>query len=43
MQAGEKAGADGDPVTVCPYPAGSLLRTAWVRGYARGRRTVAAE
>ncbi|MFE5030157.1 Rmf/CrpP fold protein [Streptomyces sp. NPDC056656] len=25
------------PVTVCPYLAGDLLRSAWVRGYAKAR------
>ncbi|MGW8988712.1 Rmf/CrpP fold protein [Streptomyces zhihengii] len=34
---GEDAARDGRPVTACPHPASSLLRTAWVRGYARGR------
>ncbi|MFE4328724.1 Rmf/CrpP fold protein [Streptomyces sp. NPDC056831] len=34
---GAKAGRRGDPPTVCPYPRTSLLRGAWVRGYARAR------
>ncbi|WND36929.1 Rmf/CrpP fold protein [Streptomyces sp. BB1-1-1] len=31
--AGRQAGRNGDPVTACPYPATSLLRTAWIKGY----------
>lgn len=34
---GAAAGRDRAPVTACPYPAGDLRRTAWVRGYARAR------
>ncbi|RAJ61692.1 hypothetical protein K378_04052 [Streptomyces sp. Amel2xB2] len=35
---GHTAGLDRQPVTVCPYPGGDLLRSAWVRGYTAGRR-----
>lgn len=35
--AGREAGKRGDPVTVCPHPATSLLRRAWIRGYAETR------
>lgn len=34
---GAEAGRRGDPPTACPYPRTSLLRGAWVRGYARAR------
>ncbi|MFD9863477.1 Rmf/CrpP fold protein [Streptomyces alboflavus] len=34
---GQQAGRDRQPVTVCPYPAGDLCRSAWVRGYAQTR------
>ncbi|WP_406014331.1 hypothetical protein OG520_22170 [Streptomyces sp. NBC_00984] len=34
---GAEAGRRGDLPTVCPYPRTSLLRSAWVRGYARAR------
>ncbi|WP_332840259.1 Rmf/CrpP fold protein [Streptomyces buecherae] len=37
INAGAEAGRRGDPVTVCPFPAGDLRRSAWVRGYARAR------
>ncbi|CAL9529274.1 Rmf/CrpP fold protein [Streptomyces sp. enrichment culture] len=37
VQAGREAGARGDHVTACPYPATSLLRRAWFRGYAEAR------
>jgi hypothetical protein len=30
---GQDAAADGVDVTACPYPPGSLLATAWARGY----------
>ncbi|MER7691561.1 Rmf/CrpP fold protein [Streptomyces sp. NPDC097610] len=36
-QEGAAAGQQGEPATVCPYPATSILRTAWIRGYARAR------
>ncbi|MFE1770275.1 Rmf/CrpP fold protein [Streptomyces sp. NPDC059008] len=35
--AGYVAARAGRPVTDCPHPADSLLRMAWVRGYATGR------
>ncbi|MEU4850547.1 Rmf/CrpP fold protein [Streptomyces gilvosporeus] len=35
---GQQAGRDRQPVTVCPYPAGDLRRSAWVRAYTAGRR-----
>lgn len=35
---GAEAGRRGNRVTTCPHPAESLLRTAWLKGYARGRR-----
>ncbi|MGW5409018.1 Rmf/CrpP fold protein [Streptomyces spiralis] len=34
---GAAAGRGGSPVTACPYPAGDLRRSAWVRGYAKAR------
>ncbi|QKN87533.1 hypothetical protein SEA_HFRANCETTE_6 [Streptomyces phage HFrancette] len=34
---GAEAGRRGDPPTACPYPRTSLLRSAWIRGYARAR------
>jgi len=34
---GAEAGRRGDPPAACPYPRTSLLRGAWVRGYARAR------
>ncbi|MEV5509042.1 Rmf/CrpP fold protein [Streptomyces orinoci] len=34
---GAAAGREHLPVTVCPYPRGDLLRSAWVRGYAKAR------
>ncbi|MCX5161878.1 hypothetical protein OOK39_21825 [Streptomyces sp. NBC_00264] len=37
IAAGAEAGARGDRPTACPYGAESLLRTAWIRGYARAR------
>lgn len=38
VTAGRDAGLAGDAPTVCPYPRDSLLRTAWIRGYAPARR-----
>lgn len=35
---GRAAGAAGERPTVCPYPRQSLLRTAWIRGYAGARK-----
>jgi ribosome modulation factor len=37
MNAGREAGRRGDRVTTCPYPATSLLRRAWFRGYAQAK------
>jgi ribosome modulation factor len=37
INAGAEAGRNGDPVTACPFPAGDLRRSAWVRGYANAR------
>ncbi|WP_308408482.1 Rmf/CrpP fold protein [Streptomyces malaysiensis] len=37
INAGAEAGRNGDPVTSCPFPAGDLRRSAWVRGYAKAR------
>ncbi|MEU3917108.1 Rmf/CrpP fold protein [Streptomyces sp. NPDC029004] len=34
---GAEAGESDQPATACPYPQTSLLRTAWIRGYARTR------
>ncbi|MGW3711354.1 Rmf/CrpP fold protein [Streptomyces albogriseolus] len=34
VEDGRTAGRNGDPLTTCPHPATSLLRTAWIRGYA---------
>ena len=34
---GADAGTRGDRPTTCPYGAESLLRRAWIRGYARTR------
>ncbi|MFD4659333.1 Rmf/CrpP fold protein [Kitasatospora sp. NPDC058444] len=35
--AGRDAARSGRPITVCPHPHESLLRAAWVRGYAAAR------
>lgn len=35
---GAEAGRTGQPPTACPHPRTSLLRTAWIRGYAPARR-----
>ncbi|MEU3097207.1 Rmf/CrpP fold protein [Streptomyces sp. NPDC006967] len=37
VEDGRTAGRQGDPLTTCPHPATSLLRTAWIRGYAEQR------
>lgn len=37
IAAGNAAGKADLPATACPYPRDSLLRSAWVRGYARAR------
>ena len=34
---GRAAGDRGDDPRTCPYPRSSLLRTAWIRGYAERR------
>lgn len=34
---GIAAGKGGFPVTTCPYGRTNLLRSAWIRGYARAR------
>ncbi|MEU4092003.1 Rmf/CrpP fold protein [Streptomyces sp. NPDC026673] len=34
IEQGAEAGRTGQRATVCPYPASSLLRTAWIKGYA---------
>lgn len=34
---GAEAGHRGDRPTTCPYPADTLLRAAWIRGYATVR------
>ncbi|MFB7899975.1 Rmf/CrpP fold protein [Streptomyces xiamenensis] len=36
MNKGAEAAAGGAHVRTCPYPAGDLRRTAWIRGYAAG-------
>ncbi|WP_257032531.1 Rmf/CrpP fold protein [Streptomyces sp. 1331.2] len=40
VTAGRDAARAGQPVTVCPHPRESLLRLAWVRGYAAVRSFV---
>lgn len=35
---GHTAGSEGAEPTACPHPRDSLLRSQWIRGYARGRR-----
>lgn len=34
---GAAAGKAGEQPTACPYPRTSILRSAWIRGYARAR------
>lgn len=34
---GAEAGRRGDRPTACPYAAGDLRRSAWIRGYAQNR------
>ncbi|WP_328846126.1 Rmf/CrpP fold protein [Streptomyces sp. NBC_00258] len=34
---GAEAGRRGDRPTACPYEAGDLRRSAWIRGYAKNR------
>ncbi|WTU01365.1 hypothetical protein OHV05_15365 [Kitasatospora sp. NBC_00070] len=36
VQSGRQAALDGQPVTACPHPRESLLRTAWLLGYRQG-------
>lgn len=38
LDEGAEAGRGRAPVTSCPYPAGDLRRSAWVRGYAKTRQ-----
>ncbi|MFE4203949.1 MULTISPECIES: Rmf/CrpP fold protein [Streptomyces] len=35
---GAEAGRTGQEPTTCPYPRTSVLRTAWIKGYAPARR-----
>ncbi|MFF5501255.1 Rmf/CrpP fold protein [Streptomyces roseolus] len=35
--AGNEAAKNGDPPTTCPHPRTSVLRAAWIRGYADAR------
>lgn len=37
VREGAAAGSAKKLVTECPYPAGDLRRSAWVRGYASAR------
>ncbi|NUK22063.1 Rmf/CrpP fold protein [Streptomyces lunaelactis] len=37
MLNGRDAGRTGKRATECPHPRDSLLRTAWIRGYAAAR------
>ncbi|MGC9536580.1 Rmf/CrpP fold protein [Streptomyces sp. UG1] len=37
VEAGRKVGRNGDEPRTCPYPGTSVLRTAWIRGYAEAR------
>ncbi|WP_445396451.1 Rmf/CrpP fold protein [Streptomyces sp. LE64] len=41
VQEGRAAARRADPVTTCPHPATSVLRTAWIRGYAAARPATA--
>lgn len=44
VRQGIEAGRRGDDPRTCPYPGTSLLRTAWIKGYASERpATTAAE
>lgn len=38
LDEGANAGREGVSVLSCPYPAGDLRRSAWVRGYAKTRQ-----
>ncbi|MBK3576133.1 hypothetical protein JHN63_20380 [Streptomyces sp. MBT65] len=42
IQQGAEAGRRGDDARTCPYRGDSLLRTAWIKGYARERPATAA-
>lgn len=33
LLAGRTAARDNEPMTACPHPPRTLLRTAWLRGY----------
>jgi ribosome modulation factor len=33
IEEGRQAGREGAPSSSCPYPATTLLRTAWIRGH----------
>ncbi|WP_406334345.1 Rmf/CrpP fold protein [Streptomyces zaomyceticus] len=35
--AGNEAAKSGHPPTTCPHPRTSVLRAAWIRGYAAAR------
>jgi hypothetical protein len=37
VHAGEDAARAGQDVTACPYPPRTVLATAWLRGYGKGR------
>lgn len=37
VEEGRAAGRTGTAPTACPYPRTSLLRAAWIRGYAETR------
>ncbi|MFD8027822.1 Rmf/CrpP fold protein [Streptomyces sp. NPDC059717] len=37
LSEGAAAARKGDRVTACPYPAGDLRRSAWIRAYSKNR------
>ncbi|MDI9885321.1 hypothetical protein QMZ92_13185 [Streptomyces sp. HNM0645] len=37
LNEGAEAGRRGDRPNACPYPAGDLRRSVWLRGYAKNR------
>ena len=39
--AGNEAAKNGHPPTTCPHPRTSVLRAAWIRGYANVRPATA--
>jgi ribosome modulation factor len=41
LYAGQDAARAGQDITACPYPAGTLLATAWARGYGQAREATA--